>query len=201
MNNILRFTQFINENFSEDYTKLMSTCVEYQNYIDENDSKIENRVKNLIKPLLDKQEYDEAKHLTKQYYMNARVNRKGNVDKEGDVFLLGYDDIYRSINQLKFDKASIEDFTFYEDNTDYTDVIKKCVEYNKFILKSGHELNQIIAPKIKLLLSENKNDDAIETLNNFFDSSFRDKDKRFSVFIEYDMLKAMIIRAKNQNKQ
>lgn len=207
MKNILPFNKFINESSNDKLKsmllpkmKLMVTCVKYQDYIDSNDIKMENAVRNLIKPLLDEQKYDEAKDLTKEFYKNARVDRKGNVDRDGDVFLLGYDDTYSIINQVKSGKITMNDFKFHVDTADYTDVIKKCVKYNAFILKTGHDLSEIIAPKIKSLLADNDVKDADEILNSFYAPSFRDAEKRFSVFIEYDMLKAMIIRAKNKNK-
>jgi len=200
-----KFNDFLNENIIDnDYSDIMKKCLKYNQLRNEIDIKYEQYVRCKIQDLVDNQEYFEAKNKVSRYYRESRLDNDGNFDSEFSPVLMGYENIQRDLSKLDRGIEIKTDFSSNCENINEETIIsdyKKAIEYDSFIIKSGRELSDYIYDEINSLLKDSKIDEAMIKLDNFFKDSLEDKsDKRTSCFIEYDMLKANIIRQQMKNK-
>lgn len=187
------FIEFLNENQNE-YSDLMIKCVQYTDLRNKLDEEYEEYVRCKLQDLINSKEYFEAKKQVHSFYKNARLNNQGEFDKEFDVVLMGYENIMRDISKLDRDVYINREFSSNCNNINETDAINKlnkAVEYDSFIIKTGNKTADYISDAINSLLKQNKAEEALKVLNDFYKSSYSDG---FSCFIEHDMLKARILK-------
>lgn len=80
------------------------------------------------------------------------------------------------------------------------DIMKRSLEYYKYIDKMGEKLSNIISNKIEPLLSEGKFDEAKQMVRDFYKPSRYKSDSESEgdvIFIEYNMIMSKINRYKN----
>ena len=76
-------------------------------------------------------------------------------------------------------------------DNDAINKLNKAVEYDSFIIKTGDKTADYISNEIDNLLKQDKAEEALKVLTDFYKESFSDG---YSCFIEHDMLKARILR-------
>ena len=84
-----------------------------------------------------------------------------------------------------------------QENLNISDVMKRSLEYYKYIDVMGEKLAKIISDKIEPLLQEGKYDKAKQMVRDFYNESrYKSNDDREGdvIFIEYDMILANINR-------
>ncbi len=84
------------------------------------------------------------------------------------------------------------------ENIDVSDIMKRSLEYYRYIDVMGAKLAKIISDKIEPLLQENKYDEAKQMVKDFYEPSRWKSDGTEGngdvIFIEYDMILANINR-------
>lgn len=192
---VKNFKQFLNENKNRnEYSDLMTKCVQYTDLRDKLDEEYEEYVRCKIQDLINQEDYFEAKNQVYRYYKNARLNNQGDFDKEFDVVLMGYENIMRDVSKLSRSVDIGREFSSNCNNINDNDAINKlnkAVEYDSFIIKTGDKTADYISNEIDDLLKQDKAEEALKVLTDFYKESYRDG---YSCFIEHDMLKARILR-------
>jgi hypothetical protein len=192
---VKNFKQFVNESKNRnEYSDLMTKCVQYTDLRDKLDGEYEEYVRCKIQDLINQEDYFEAKNQVYRYYKNARLNNQGDFDKEFDVVLMGYENIMRDISKLSRSVDIGREFSSNCNNINDNDAVNKlnkAVEYDSFIIKTGDKTADYISNEIDNLLKQDKAEEALKVLTNFYKESYRDG---YSCFIEHDMLKARILR-------
>jgi hypothetical protein len=192
---VKNWKQFLNENKNRnEYSDLMTKCVQYTDLRDKLDEEYEEYVRCKIQDLINQEDYFEAKNQVYRYYKNARLNNQGDLDKEFDVVLMGYENIMRDISKLSRSVDIGREFSSNCNNVNDNDAINKlnkAVEYDSFIIKTGDKTADYISNEIDDLLKQDKAEEALKVLTDFYKESYRDG---YSCFIEHDMLKARILR-------
>jgi len=195
INKVKNFGQFLNENKNRnEYSDLMTKCVQYTDLRDKLDEEYEEYVRCKIQDLINQEDYFEAKNQVYRYYKNARLNNQGDFDKEFDVVLMGYENIMRDISKLSRSVNIGREFSSTCSNINDNDAINKlnkAVEYDSFIIKTGDKTADYISSEIDNLLKQDKAEEALKVLTDFYKESYRNG---YSCFIEHDMLKARILR-------
>lgn len=172
----------------------MTKCVQYTDLRDKLDEEYEEYVRCKVQDLINQKDYFEAKNQVYRYYKNARLNNQGDLDKEFDVVLLGYENIMRDISKLGRSVDIGREFSSSCNNINDNDAVNKlnkAVEYDSFIIKTGDKTADYISNEIDNLLKQDKAEEALKVLTDFYKESYRDG---YSCFIEHDMLKARILR-------
>jgi len=192
---VKNFKQFVNESKNRnEYSDLMTKCVQYTDLRDKLDGEYEEYVRCKIQDLINQEDYFEAKNQVYRYYKNARLNNQGDFDKEFDVVLMGYENIMRDISRLSRSVDIGREFSSNCNNINDNDAVNKlnkAVEYDSFIIKTGDKTADYISNEIDNLLKQDKAEEALKVLTDFYKESYRDG---YSCFIEHDMLKARILR-------
>jgi hypothetical protein len=192
---VKNFKQFVNENVNKnEYSDLMIKCVQYTDLRDKLDDEYEEYVRCKIQDLINQEDYFEAKNQVYRYYKNARLNNQGDLDKEFDVVLMGYENIMRDISKLSRSVDIAREFSSNCNNINDNDAINKlnkAVEYDSFIIKTGDKTADYISNEIDNLLKQDKAEEALKVLTDFYKESYING---YSCFIEHDMLKARILR-------
>jgi hypothetical protein len=83
------------------------------------------------------------------------------------------------------------------ENLNISDVMKRSLEYYKYIDEMGEKLSKIISEQIEPLLNEGKYDEAKQMVRDFYKPCrYKQGDEREGdvIFIEYDMILANINR-------
>jgi hypothetical protein len=83
------------------------------------------------------------------------------------------------------------------ENLNISDVMKRSLEYYKYIDEMGEKLSKIISEQIEPLLNEGKHDEAKQMVRDFYKPCrYKQGDEREGdvIFIEYDMILANINR-------
>ena len=98
------------------------------------------------------------------------------------------------------DKKHIQSFNEHQENLNISDVMKRSLEYYKYIDVMGEKLAKIISEEIEPLLKEGKYDEAKKMVRDFYKPSrYTQGDEEGLgdvIFIEYDMILANINRRK-----
>jgi hypothetical protein len=95
----------------------------------------------------------------------------------------------------------IKKFEMYE-NINFSQEMRKCVDYYQYIDIIGGKLANIIRNEIYPLLMDKKYDDASNIVRNFFKPSRIDpNDQRTVIFLDHDMILATINRLKANSGQ
>jgi hypothetical protein len=192
---VKNFKQFVNESKNRnEYSDLMTKCVQYTDLRDKLDGEYEEYVRCKIQDLINQEDYFEAKNQVYRYYKNARLNNQGDFDKEFDVVLMGYENIMRDISKLSRSVDIGREFSSNCNNINHNDAVNKlnkAVEYDSFIIKTGDKTADYISNEIDNLLKQDKAEEALKVLTDFYKESYMNG---YSCFIEHDMLKARILR-------
>jgi hypothetical protein len=191
---VKNWKQFLNENkITNNFSDLMSKCVKYADLRDKFDEEYEEYVRCQIQNLIDIEDYSEAKEQLYKYYEKARLNNQGDYGKEFDVLLMGKENILRDINKIMRNIGIDREFSLNCNisDSDAIDKLNKAVEYDSFIIKTGIKTSDYISNDIDNLLKQDKAEEALRVLTDFYKESYRDG---YSCFIEHDMLKAKILR-------
>ena len=184
----------------ENISKMMSEGKEFMNFINSIDEKYEEYVRKSILDLISSERYDDAKNKLRDFYDNLRVDSDGVLDRNGDTFLLGYENIncdinclIRGINNFRDEKpfSGIYNIDSFE-NSD----LEKAIAYNKALLDNDEILCDIIRKKIDVLLNDNKIDEALIELKEFYKDSFINDD--YTPYFHYFTNRANIFRKRNQ---
>ena len=88
------------------------------------------------------------------------------------------------------------------ENLNISDVMKRSLEYYKYIDVMGEELAEIISEQIEPLLDKGKYDEAKQMVRDFYKPSRykqNDESEGDVIFIEYDMILANINRTLQEN--
>jgi hypothetical protein len=191
---VKNWKQFLNENKnSNNFSDLMSKCVQYSDLRDKLDEEYEEYVRCKIQKFIDEEDYSEAKNQVYKYYEKARLNNQGDFDKEFDVVLLGKENIIRDINNIIRNIKLDREFSYNckISDSDAVNKLNKAIEYDSFIIKTGKKTSDFIYGEIENLLKQDKAEEALNVLTDFYKESYRNG---YSCFIEHDMLKARILR-------
>ena len=195
INKVKNWEQFLNENKNRnEYSDLITKCVQYTDLRDKLDEEYEKYVRCKIQDLINQEDYFEAKNQVYRYYKNARLNNQGDFDREFDVVLMGYENIMRDISKLSRSVDIGREFSSNCNNINDNDAINKlnkAIEYDSFIIKTGDKIADYISNEIDNLLKQDKAEEALKVLTDFYKESYIDG---YSCFIEHDMLKARILR-------
>ena len=95
------------------------------------------------------------------------------------------------------DLKHIKSFNEQQENLNISDVMKRSLEYYRYIDDMGEKLAKIISEQIEPLLNEGKYDEAKQMVRDFYKPSrYKQSDEREGdvIFIEYDMILANINR-------
>ena len=95
------------------------------------------------------------------------------------------------------DNKHIKRFNESDENLNISDVMKRSLEYYKYIDVMGEKLAKIILEQIEPLLKEGKYDEAKQMVRDFYKPSRYKQDNESEgdvIFIEYDMILANINR-------
>jgi hypothetical protein len=95
------------------------------------------------------------------------------------------------------DLKHIKRFNEAQENLNISDVMKRSLEYYRYIDVMGEKLAKIISEQIEPLLNEGKYDEAKQMVRDFYKPSrYKESDEREGdvIFIEYDMILANINR-------
>jgi hypothetical protein len=183
----------------ENISKMMSEGKEFMYFINSIDEKYEEYVRKSILDLISSERYDDAKNKLREFYANLRVDSNGVLDKNRDTFLLGYENIncdinclIRGINNFRDEKpfSGIYNIDSFE-NSD----LEKAIAYNKALLDNDEILSNIIRKKIDVLLNDNKIDEALIELKEFYKDSFVNDD--YTPYFHYFTNRANIFRKRN----
>ena len=99
-------------------------------------------------------------------------------------------------------KGHIQSFNEHQENLNISDVMKRSLEYYKYIDVMGEELAEIISEQIEPLLDKGKYDEAKQMVRDFYKPSRykqNDESEGDVIFIEYDMILANINRTLQEN--
>lgn len=184
-------------------SKMMTEGKDFMNFIKSIDEKYEEYVRKSILDLISSERYDDAKNKLREFYANLRVDSNGVLDKNRDNFLIGYENINSDINCLI---RGIVNFvgeipfsrTYNIDSFENSD-LEKAIAYNKALLDNDDILCEIIKEEIDILLNENKIDEALLKLKDFYKESFLNDD--YTPYFCYFTIRATIFRKRNQNNQ
>lgn len=202
LDRIKNWKQFLNENKNiNEYSDLMIKCVQYTDLRDKLDEEYEEYVRCKVQDLINIEDYFEAKKQVYRYYKKARLNNQGDFDEEFDVVLMGYENIMRDISKLDRSIDIGREFSSNCNNINDNDAINKlnkAVEYDSFIIKTGKKTANHITNEIDKLLKQDKTEEALKVLTDFYKESYRDG---YSCFIEHDILKARILQITFGNKK
>ena len=100
-------------------------------------------------------------------------------------------------------KRYIQSFNEHQENLNISDVMKRSLEYYKYIDVMGEELAEIISEQIEPLLDKGKYDEAKQMVRDFYKPSRykqNDESEGDVIFIEYDMILANINRTSLNNR-
>lgn len=91
----------------------------------------------------------------------------------------------------------VKTFEEHSENLNISDIMKRSLEYYRYIDVMGEKLAKIISEQIKPLLNEGKYDEAKKMVRDFYKPSRYDDGSESGgdvIFIEYDMILANINR-------